>query len=62
MLLVLVSMSVSVTRRQIARTVLIERGIARLAELRNAGVTAATISRMERDGEVLRLAAARLRK
>ncbi|WP_365979928.1 type IV toxin-antitoxin system AbiEi family antitoxin domain-containing protein [Mesorhizobium sp.] len=32
------------------------RGIARLAELRAEGVTAATISRMERDGEVLRLA------
>lgn len=49
-------MSGSVTQRQIARTVLIERGIARLAELQSAGVTAATISRMERDGEVLRLA------
>lgn len=49
-------MSSSVTQRQIARTVLAERGIARLAELRNAGVTAATVSRMERDGEVLRLA------
>ena len=32
------------------------RGIARLAELREAGVTAATMSRMERDGEVVRLA------
>ena len=49
-------MQASVTQRQIARTVLAERGIARLAELRNAGVTAATMSRMERDGEVLRLA------
>jgi predicted transcriptional regulator of viral defense system len=49
-------MSSSVTQRQIARAVLAERGIARLAELRNAGVTAATVSRMERDGEVLRLA------
>ena len=46
----------SVNQRRLARTVLIERGIARLAELRNAGVTAATMSRMERDGEVLRLA------
>ncbi|MBY5717063.1 transcriptional regulator [Rhizobium leguminosarum] len=46
----------SVTQRQLARTVLTERGIARLVELRNAGVTAATMSRMERDGEVLRLA------
>lgn len=31
-------------------------GMARLAELRAEGVTAATLSRMERDGEVLRLA------
>jgi len=46
----------SPTQRQIARAVLVERGMARLTELRNAGVTAATISRMERDGEVLRLA------
>ncbi|MBY3447491.1 transcriptional regulator [Rhizobium laguerreae] len=46
----------SVTQRQIARTVLTERGITRFVELRNAGVTAATMSRMERDGEVLRLA------
>nr|WP_245267618.1 type IV toxin-antitoxin system AbiEi family antitoxin domain-containing protein [Mesorhizobium sp. WSM1293] len=43
-------------QRQIAHAVLTVRGIARLAELRNAGVTAATMSRMERDGEVLRLA------
>lgn len=49
-------MPASVTQRQIARTVLAERGIARLAELRNAGVTAATVSRMERNGEVVRLA------
>ncbi|MHC2483429.1 putative transcriptional regulator of viral defense system [Rhizobium leguminosarum] len=51
-----ISMPSPVTQRQIARTVLTERGIARLVELRNAGVTAATMSRMERDGEVLRLA------
>ncbi len=44
------------SQRQIARTLLTERGISRLAELREAGVTAATMSRMERDGEVLRLA------
>jgi predicted transcriptional regulator of viral defense system len=49
-------MADSPTQRQIARTVLAERGIARLAELRNAGVTAATMSRMERDREVIRLA------
>ena len=55
MLRVFVAMPASVTQRQIARTVLAERGIARLAELRNAGVTAATMSRMERDGEVVRL-------
>jgi len=44
------------TQRQIAHALLTAHGIARLAELRNAGVTAATMSRMERDGEVLRLA------
>lgn len=49
-------MSGSFTQRQIARAVLAERGIARLAELRNAGVTAATMRRMERDGQVMRLA------
>lgn len=53
---VFVSMPRSANQRQLARTVLIDRGIARLAELRDAGVTAATMSRMERDGEVLRLA------
>ena len=49
-------MSEPVSQRQIAYTVLKARGIARLAELRAEGVTAATMSRMERDGEVLRLA------
>lgn len=49
-------MSQPVSQRQIAQTVLKARGIARLAELRAEGVTAATMSRMERDGEVLRLA------
>ncbi|MFT4276631.1 MAG: type IV toxin-antitoxin system AbiEi family antitoxin domain-containing protein [Rhodopseudomonas sp.] len=44
------------SQRQIAHALLTERGIARLAELRNAGVTAATMSRMERNGEVIRLA------
>lgn len=44
------------SQRQIAYTFLEARGIVRLAELRGAGVTAATVSRMERDGEVLRLA------
>lgn len=49
-------MSESTPQRQIAHALLTARGIARLVELREAGVTAATISRMERDGEVLRLA------
>jgi predicted transcriptional regulator of viral defense system len=44
------------SQRQIAHALLKTRGIARLAELRAAGVTAATVSRMERDGEVVRLA------
>jgi predicted transcriptional regulator of viral defense system len=44
------------SQRRIAHTVLKARGIARLTELRAEGVTAATMSRMERDGEVLRLA------
>jgi hypothetical protein len=45
-----------VSQRQIAHAVLTAPGIARLAELREAGVTAATMSHMERDREVLRLA------
>jgi len=49
-------MSESISQRQIAHALLTARGIARLVELRDAGVTAATMSRMERDGEVLRLA------
>jgi len=49
-------MTESVPQRQIARNVLKLQGIARLTELRAEGVTAATMSRMERDGEVLRLA------
>ena len=32
-----------------------ERGIARLAEIRRAGITAATVSRLEREGFVTRL-------
>lgn len=43
-------------QREIARDVLAARGILRLSELRAAGVTATTVSRMERDGEVIRLA------
>ncbi|RVO49981.1 type IV toxin-antitoxin system AbiEi family antitoxin domain-containing protein [Sinorhizobium meliloti] len=45
-----------ISQRQIAHALLTARGIARLVELRDAGVTAATMSRMERNGEVLRLA------
>jgi predicted transcriptional regulator of viral defense system len=44
------------TQRDQALTLLKRRGIARLAELQNAGVTATTVSRMERAGEVVRLA------
>ncbi len=44
------------TQREMARDLLEARGILRLSELRNAGVTAATMSRMERDGAVIRLA------
>lgn len=43
-------------QREIARDLLETHGILRLAELRDAGVTAATVSRMVRDGEVIRLA------
>ncbi len=46
----------SYSQRQIARDILAARGIMRLSELRSAGVTAATVSRMERSGEILRLA------
>ncbi len=49
-------MSEPTSQRQIAQSVLKALGMARLAELRAEGVTAATLSRMERDGEVLRLA------
>ena len=49
-------MSGIASQRQTAHAFLATHGIARLAELRNAGVTAATVSRMERDGEVSRLA------
>jgi predicted transcriptional regulator of viral defense system len=48
--------SETASQRHIAHSVLKARGIVRLAELRTAGVTAATMSRMEKDGEVLRLA------
>lgn len=44
------------TQRDQALMLLKRRGIARLAELQSAGITATTVSRMERAGEVLRLA------
>lgn len=44
------------TQRDQALTLLKRRGIARLVELQTAGVTATTVSRMERAGEVVRLA------
>lgn len=49
-------MSTAPSQRERARDLLAARGIMRLAELRDAGVTAATVSRMEKAGEVIRLA------
>ena len=51
-----VSMPKSSKQRHLARDILQEGGIVRLSEFRNAGVTAATIGRMRRDGEVVHLA------
>jgi predicted transcriptional regulator of viral defense system len=48
--------TLATTQRDQALTLLKRRGIARLAELQTAGVTATTVSRMERAGEVVRLA------
>lgn len=48
-------MSATLSQREIARTLLRENGILRLAELRAARITAATICRMERSGEIIRL-------
>jgi len=44
------------TQRDLARELLQEQGIVRLSEFKAAGITAATISRMLKDGEVARLA------
>lgn len=44
------------TQRDQALTLLKRRGITRLSELQAAGITATTVSRMERAGEVVRLA------
>jgi predicted transcriptional regulator of viral defense system len=43
------------TQRDRLTALLKRRGIARLSEIREEGITAATVSRMERDGAVLRL-------
>jgi predicted transcriptional regulator of viral defense system len=48
-------MSPAVSQRDVAHALLKASGIVRLAEFRAAGVTAATVSRMERAGEVTRL-------
>lgn len=44
------------TQRDQALTLLKRRGIARLSDLQTAGITATTVNRMERAGEVIRLA------
>lgn len=44
------------TQRQLAQALLRERGMMRLAELRQAGITAATMSRMRQAGEVFHVA------
>lgn len=44
------------SQRAIASDLLATQGILRLAELKAAGVTAATVSRMQRNGEIIRLA------
>lgn len=51
-----ISMPKTLSQREIAHELLAAHGILRLAELRDAGVTAATVSRMEKAGEVIRLA------
>ena len=44
------------TQRDLAHDLLEERGIVRLREFKEAGITAATVGRMCKDGEVARLA------
>ena len=44
------------TQRDLARELLRKRGMVRLFEFNDAGITAATISRMHEDGDVVRLA------
>jgi predicted transcriptional regulator of viral defense system len=50
------SASETSTQRTRALALLKRRGMTRLAEFRQAGITATTVSRMERAGEVVRLA------
>lgn len=45
-----------VTQRDLAHDLLEKRGMVRLREFKEAGITAATVSRMCRDGDVARLA------
>lgn len=44
-----------VTQREQAQALLAKRGMMRLAEFTSAGITAATVSRMEQEGSVVRL-------
>lgn len=44
------------TQRTHALSMLRRHGMTRLVEFRNAGITAATVARLERDGEVIRIA------
>ena len=43
------------TQREQATRLLAQHGMLRLTELNSAGITAATVSRMERDGSIIRL-------
>ena len=51
-----VSVPTPLTQRDKAYSLLAAHGMARLSELKAAGITAATLSRMVEDGEVVRLA------
>jgi predicted transcriptional regulator of viral defense system len=46
----------ALTQRQQAISLLSSRGMTRLREFREAGITAATVSRLEREGTIVRLA------
>jgi len=43
----------SATQRDLAGEILSDRGIVRVSEFKAAGITAATITRMLKDGEVV---------